>query len=162
MDTKTGDLGLLEHPVAQELLHAPLPIRLAYCALDGAPRVIPILFHWTGEEIVVTSWPDDPKVGALSAHPQVALTIDTTEFPFKVLSLRGLATVTIDEDVTAACLPVFLRYFGPEGGQAWAARTSQMTDRIARIAIRPTWVEVLDFESRFPSGMTRRMSAAQV
>lgn len=160
MEAKRGDLTLLEHPVARQLLQATVPARLAYVALDGTPRVIPILFHWTGAEIVVTSWPDDRKVAALMAHQQAALTIDTSEAPFKVLSLRGPATVTIVDGLAAECLPTFTRYFGPEGGRAWVERMRQMTDRMARIALRPTWVEVLDFETRFPSGMTRRMRAA--
>jgi len=30
MATKQGDLSLLNEPLAQELLHAPIPARLAY------------------------------------------------------------------------------------------------------------------------------------
>ena len=37
-----GSLALLEDPVAQRLLHATIPARLAYTALDGSPRVVPI------------------------------------------------------------------------------------------------------------------------
>ena len=154
---RRGDLSLLEHPTAQELLQATIPARVAYIAQDGRPRLVPVLFHWTGQEIVFTSWPDDVKVEALRAHPQVAMSIDTSEPPWKVLSLRGLATVDIVEGVAAECLPIFSRYFGPDGGRAWVDRMEMMTDRMARIAFRPTWVEVLDFEHRFPSGMTRRM-----
>ena len=40
-----GDLGLLQHPVAQELLVSKIPARLAYIASDGTPRVLPIWFH---------------------------------------------------------------------------------------------------------------------
>jgi hypothetical protein len=160
MEARNGDLRLLDHPVAQQLLCSKIPARLAYVAQDGAPRVIPILFHWTGEEVVVTSWPDDPKVAALQAHPDVAVTIDSAEPPFRVLSIRGTATVTIVDGVAPECLPMFTRYHGPEQGPAWVERMGQMTDRMARIATRPTWVNVLDFETRFPNGMTRRMRAA--
>ena len=47
MPCKQGDLALLQHPTSQELLHSKIPARLAYVALDGTPRVIPIWFHWT-------------------------------------------------------------------------------------------------------------------
>ena len=157
LDAKQGDLALLAHPVAQELLQSTLPARFAYIALDGTPRVVPLLFHWTGEEIILSSWPDDPKVAALRQHPAVALTIDTAEPPFHVLSLRGMAEVTIVDGMASECLPMFTRYMGPEQGSAWVERMTSMSDRSARIAIRPTWVGVLDFETRFPSGMTRRM-----
>jgi hypothetical protein len=152
-----GDVKLLEHPTARELLQAAIPARIAYIARDGTPRLVPVLFHWTGQEIVVTSWPDDPKVAALRAHPDVAVSIDTNAPPWQVLSLRGKAAVDIVEGVAAECLPTFSRYFGPEGGRAWVERMESMTDRMARIAIRPTWVDVLDFETRFPGGMARRM-----
>lgn len=152
-----GDRALLDHPIAQQLLHSAIPARLAYVALDGSPRVVPMLFHWTGAEVVVTSWPDDPKVASIQAHPEVALTIDSAEPPFKVLSLRGTAAVALLDGVAPECLPAFQRYFGPEEGSAWVARMQQMTDQMARIAVRPTWIDVIDFETRFPGGMTRRM-----
>jgi hypothetical protein len=152
-----GDVALLAHPVAQELLQAPIPARLAYVALDGTPRVVPLLFHWTGQEIVLSSWPDDPKVAALRAHPSVALTIDTNEPPNRVLSIRGTAAVTIVDGMGAESLPMFTRYLGEVQGRAMVEQMERMTDRSARIAILPTWVGVLDFETRFPSGMARRM-----
>lgn len=161
MDLKRGDPRLLDHPVARDLLQAAIPAHLSYVALDGTPRVVPLLFHWTGDEVVVTSWPDDLKIDAISAHPQVALTIDTVEPPYKVLSIRGTATVSVVDGLPDECLPMFTRYHGPEGGQAWTERMAQMTDHLARIAIRPEWVEVLDFERRLPSGMARRMRAIQ-
>ncbi|MGB9227728.1 pyridoxamine 5'-phosphate oxidase family protein, partial [Mycobacterium sp.] len=68
----------LAHPVARQLLSGSLA-RLAYNGHDGFPRVIPIGFYWTGESIVVCTAPTAPKVAALSARPEVALTIDTPD-----------------------------------------------------------------------------------
>jgi hypothetical protein len=53
MHPKQADLGLLQEPLAQELLQAPIPARLAYLWGDGAPRVIPIWFQWTGKDFVL-------------------------------------------------------------------------------------------------------------
>ena len=50
--TKQGDLSLLDDPVAQTLLHSTSLARLAYVWRDDTPRVVPIWFHWTGNEIV--------------------------------------------------------------------------------------------------------------
>src|SRR5262245_63993471 len=119
LTAKRGDLSLLEHPVAQELLRATIPARVAYVAQDGTPRLVSVLFHWTGEEIVFTSWPDDLKVEALQSNPLVAVTIDTSAPPWRVLSIRGTAAVDIVDGVAAECLPTFSRYFGPDGGRAW-------------------------------------------
>ncbi|HMM41674.1 MAG TPA: pyridoxamine 5'-phosphate oxidase family protein [Thermomicrobiales bacterium] len=159
MQPNIQSLTLLEDPVASELLASPLPLRVAYAALDGTPRLVSVLFHWTGSEVVFSSWPDDPKVAALQANPAVALSIETDRFPFKVLSMRGTATVEVVEGVAPEMLPTFSRYFGPDEGAAWTERNRLMDPRSARIAVRPTWANVLDFETRFPSGMTRRMRA---
>ena len=84
-----GNLELLDDPIAQELLQSTIPARLAYTWTDGTPRVVPIWFHWTGEEVVMASPYDAPKVQALQANPAVALTIDSNTWPHKVLLLRG-------------------------------------------------------------------------
>lgn len=157
LNARPGALELLAHPVARRLLQMPIPARLAYVARDGTPRVVPILFHWSGEELVLTSWPDDPKVAALQERPAVAVTIDTSEPPYNVLLLRGVAAVTIVDGLAAECLPIFTRYMGEEQGRAWVEMMGRMTDRMARIAIRPAWAEVYDFETRYPGGMARRM-----
>jgi len=84
MPTKQGGLELLQTPVAQELLQSNIPARLAYVWRDGTPRVIPIWFHWNGEEIVLGT--------------------------------------------------------------------------MVRIAVKPEWVAILDFEQRFPSAIEAAMS----
>ena len=52
MPTKQGDVALLNDPVAQQLLQSPLPAQFAYNWKDGTPRVVPIGFHWNGQEVV--------------------------------------------------------------------------------------------------------------
>jgi hypothetical protein len=158
-DTKRGDPTLLDHPLAQQLLHSRLPVRLAYVARDGTPRVIPMQFHWTGEEVVLSCWPDDPKAAAIEAHSQVALTIDTAEPPFNVLQIRGTAAVSIVDGVSAEMQAASIRYMGQEAGQAWVEQSARLSPQTVRIAIRPAWVDVLDFETRLPGGMVRRLRA---
>jgi hypothetical protein len=54
-DVKTSEVGnVLSHPTSQELLARDIT-RLAYVALDGTPRAIPIGFTWNGAEIVMTT-----------------------------------------------------------------------------------------------------------
>ena len=69
MATEQGDLALLDDPVAQELLHSTDLARLAYTWRDGAPRVIPIWFHWDGEAIVLGSPPNAPDDEGLLTSP---------------------------------------------------------------------------------------------
>ena len=137
MDATAGDLALLDHPIARQLLRSPIPVRLAYVARDGAPRVVPMQFHWTGDAVVLSCWPDDPKVAALQAHPRVALSIDTAEAPYKVLQIRGEAAVTLVDGVPPELEAAATRYMGPEAGRAWAAQAARMSPQMVQIAVRP-------------------------
>ena len=153
-----GDLELLNDPIAQELLRSTIPARLAYTWPDGTPRTVPIWFHWTGEEIVMGSPYDAPKVQALQANPAVAITIDTESWPAKVLLIRGPAQVELVDGMVAEYGAAARRYFGKEQGAAWTAQVAQMRPRMARIAVRPAWVGILDFQTRFPEALAKRMS----
>jgi hypothetical protein len=160
MPSKQGDLSLLDHPVAQELLQSTNPARLAYIWRDGTPRVVPIWFHWTGQEIVLGTPTTAPKLKVLSDNAPVALTIDSTSFPHKVLSIRGKARVETVDGVVPEYAAAAERYFGPEQGRAWVEQVRGMMSRMARIVIRPEWVGLLDFESRFPSAIEAAMAGA--
>ena len=52
---------------AQELLASGSTAHLAYTAKDGTPRVIPVGFFWTGDQVVISTATTSPKVAALSA-----------------------------------------------------------------------------------------------
>src|SRR6266545_1220630 len=89
-------MRVLNDPLAQELLHSSLLARLAYNAIDGSPRVIPIGYEWDGQRFVVGTAVNAPKVRALRVHPKVALTIDTDRHPPHVLLVRGTANVEME------------------------------------------------------------------
>jgi Pyridoxamine 5'-phosphate oxidase len=144
-----GSLELLNDPVAKALLGSLNLARLAYTWMDGSPRVVPIWFHWTGEQIVLNTPVNAPKLRALAADPRVAITIDDNEPPWKVLFVRGRADIEMLDDVAPEYELAATRYFGPEQGPAWV-RTVRGTPT-ARIAITPGWVGILDFQTRFPS-----------
>ena len=160
MPSKQGDISLLDQPLAQELLHSTIPGRLAYIGKDGTPRVVPIWFHWTGEEVVFGSPPKAPKVMVLAEHPQVALTIDSNQWPYRVLHIRGTASVQIVDGVPSEYPAIAQRYIGEEQGRAWVEQVRAMSPQMARIAIRPTWVGFLDFETRFPSAIEAAMAGS--
>jgi hypothetical protein len=150
---RQGDVALLDDPVARDLLVSAIPARLAYIWSDGSPRVVPIYFRWTGEVIAMGSPPRAPKVRVLESNPGVAITIDGTTWPYKVLMIRGDADVTVAEDVDPDYALACERYMGQEAGRAWV--TGLAGRPMARIAVRPKWVGILDFETRFPSALTQ-------
>ena len=152
MTTMQGDLAVLQDPVAQQLLECRQPARFAYLWTDGTPRVVPIWFTWTGEEIVFGTPPRAPKLKALAANHDVAVTIDeSAAWPYKVLLVRGDATVEVQDDVVPEYAQSAHRYMGPEQGAAFLSQMRGMP--MARVAVRPTWAAVLDFETRFPSAL---------
>src|SRR5579859_5655134 len=150
---KQGDLSLLEHPVAQELLRSTIPARLAYIWTDGTPRVVPIWFHWTGREIVLATPPKAPKLKALAKNPKVSLTIDDNTYPHKVLLIRGTAKLESVNGVVPEYASAAERYFGPEQGKGWVKQLSGMVSSMVRITIDPEWVDLIDFQTRFPSAL---------
>jgi hypothetical protein len=148
-----GDLSLLEHPAAQELLHSKIPARLAYVWTDGTPRVIPIWFHWNGREIVMATPPKAPKLKALAKNPKVALTIDGNVFPHKVLLIRGTARLEPVAGIVPEYEACAHRYFDTELANGWLSQLRTMISSMVRVTITPEWVGLLDFETRFPSAL---------
>src|SRR5216684_3384429 len=100
----------LNDPLAQELLHSPIPARLAYTGRDGFPRVIPIGFLWNGARLIVCTATNAPKVRALEIHPKVALTIDTNTQPPHVLLVRGAASLEVVDGVAPEYLEASKRH----------------------------------------------------
>jgi hypothetical protein len=159
MDLPQGDLRLLETDIAQRLLRSTIPARLAYIATDGTPRVMSTWFVWTGDELVTATFTYCPPLGierparrlrALRTNPDVAVTIDTEPQPPEVLLLRGRVSITEVDGMVPEQAQAARRYLGEEGGPAYVAQAEHPHTRMARIALRPTWVGVLDFQHRLP------------
>jgi hypothetical protein len=143
---------LSHDPVAERLLRSTAPARFAYTWSDGTPRVVPIWFHWDGSAFVLGTPVKSPKLKVLRDRPDVALTIDTTDFPYLALSVRGRAEVELLEDVIPEYAAAAARYLGAEQGDAWVAQLRGQP--MARIRITPQWVNILDFETRLPSALS--------
>ena len=148
MSSEQGTLDLLNSTTAQKLLQSTEMAQLAYVWNDGTPRVVPIWFNWNGSEIVVGSPPTSPKVNALRQNPAVALTINSTDWPYDVLLICGNAEVEMVDGVVPE-YAVRQTVFGAERGDVWTGQVDQMFTQMARIVIRPEWVGTLDFEPRF-------------
>lgn len=160
MPLEQGDPRLLDSDVAKRLLESTVPARYAYAAADGTPRVVPSWFVWNGEEIVMPTFIAAPHVShpayrirALRANPDVAVTIDTETFPPEVVSIRGRATVTETDGIPPEYAQAAYRYLGAAQAGAYLDQIDQPGTRMARIAVRPQWVGVIDFQTRMPSAL---------
>ena len=158
MTLPQGDLGLLRSDVAQRLLNSTVPARLAYVAADGTPRIVPTWFVWTGEELVMATFVAAAHVRhaaarlrALRARPDVAVTIDTEGTPPLVLSIRGRASVSEVDGLAEEYAQAARRYMGEEAAAGYLAQLDRPGTRMARVAVRPTWVGIIDFQTRLPS-----------
>lgn len=141
IDTELATAG------AQEMLADTSIAHLAYVGSDATPRAIPIGFWWTGAQFVVSTATTSPKVAALSARPDVALTIDTGESPAaaRALSVRGRAEVEIVDGVVAEFLMAARKSMDPEAAATFEQNCRMMYPQMARIAVTPTWVRFYDF-----------------
>jgi hypothetical protein len=155
-----GDPNLIESEIAQRLLASTLPARIAYTALDGTPRIVASWFVWTGEELVMPTFISAPhvrhaayRVRALRANPDVAVSIDTEGFPPEVLSMRGSVEIAEVDGIVPEYAEAAHRYIGSEQATGYLAQIDHPSTRMARIAVRPSWVGLLDFQTRMPSAL---------
>lgn len=154
-----GDLRLLDTPVAQRLLTSNVYARYAYVAADGTPRVVPSWFMWTGEELVMPTFIAAPhvrhaafRIRDLRAKPDIAVTIDTDAVPPEALCLRGRVSITDVDGIDPEYAQAAHRYLGVEA-EGYLAMIDQPGTRMARLALRPIWVGVVDFQTRMPSAL---------
>jgi hypothetical protein len=143
---------VLSRPVSQELLARDMA-RLAYVARDGTPRNVPIIFTWTGSQIVMCTPPNAPKLRALSPNPMVALTIDTEVHPPKILLVRGRAELDAVDGIPDEYLQATSTYeMTPEQRVEWEAEVRSLyRDGMVRIVVTPTWAKAIDFDTTLPS-----------
>jgi hypothetical protein len=116
---------ILNDPLTQELLRSNIPARLAYTGRDGAPRAIPIAFHWTWQEFVICT-------------------------PPHVLLVRGTASVEVVDGVPSEYLAGSKKIVGEEGFPAFEEQVRTLYLKMARITIVPEWAKLLDFKARLP------------
>ena len=160
MATKQGDVGLLNDPVAQELLQSNNMANLAYVWKDGTPRVVPIWFHWDGQNIVVCSPPAAPKMKALKTGQKVAVSIDEKTWPVHALYIRGTIQLEWADGVADEYAQAAKRYLGEEAGGGWINQLNSMVDKMARVKVRPEWVGLMHIETRPPSAVVKLFAGA--
>jgi hypothetical protein len=124
-----GDLGLLESETTKRLLGSGIPdLR------GGAARA-----------------PPRRPAGGAARQPRRGRHHRHRGFPPVALSIRGRATVTEVDGVAPEYALAAPRYMGAEAAASYLAMIDQPGTRMARIAVRPSWVGLVDFQTRLPS-----------
>lgn len=154
---------VLNRPISQELLGSSIPARLAYLGVDGEPRVIPIGFLWTGEDVVVGTVPKSAKVRALRQNPRVALTVDTQDqWPPRALLIRGAARVELVDGIPDAYVEGSRKVIPAEDFEGWEQGVRALYEQMALITIEPDWAKLLDFETTIPKAVEDLVKARQM
>jgi hypothetical protein len=137
----------LSLPGARDLLASTSAAHLAYIAEDGTPRVMPVGYFWTGEQFIVSTATSAPKVAALSARADVALTVDGGGTPgeARTISVRGKASVEIIDGVVPEYLAAARKVMDAAAAAQFERNVRGMYKQMARIAITPSWVRFYDF-----------------
>ena len=144
--------AILAKPHSQELLRTAIA-RVAYTGLNGDPRVIPIGFTWSGGTLKLYTVPRSPKVEALRANPRVAITIDTTGMPPRVLLIRGGASLETVDGVPDGFIEASRGGIPPEAMADWEAGVRALYQQMVVITVTPDWVKLLDFETTVPQAV---------
>jgi Pyridoxamine 5'-phosphate oxidase len=144
---------ILAKPLSQELLASGIPARLAYTALDGYPRVIPIGFLWTGPQIEMYTVPTSAKVKALRKNPRVAITIDTEQFPPNVLLIRGSTSLELVDGVPDGYVEAARKVVPAEQMEGWESSIRALYKQMVTITVTPDWAKLLDFETTLPKAV---------
>ena len=85
----------------EDLLTRPLFAHLATTRPDGTPQVNPMWFSWDGTHLRFTNTTTRRKYRNVTLHPEVALSINDPDLPYRYLEVRG-SVVEIEPDPTAA------------------------------------------------------------
>jgi hypothetical protein len=152
---------ILANPYSQQLLFGPAPARFSYIGLDGDPRVVPIGFHFDGERLQIFTVPKAAKVNALRKNPRVALTLDTSGFPPKVLLIRGSTELKLEPGVPEEYLIAGAKDMTEEQYAGWTEGVKALYDEMIRITVTPDWVKLLDFETTLPKSVQDLIDSKQ-
>ncbi len=149
---------VLETPIAQELMASHFVCRLGYMGPDGYPRVVPIGYILKGEQFIVCTSANAPKVKALTSNPRVAFTVDTETQPPRILLVRGTARIEVVDGVPPEYLEASFRYVPREQWSEFETQVRALYKQMARISIIPEWAKLIDFETTLPSAIEQLMA----
>jgi PPOX class probable F420-dependent enzyme len=108
-------------PEGRRLLGEPNVGNLGFHGLDGYPRVIPVWFKFTGDEIQVASPPDQYKCRALRADPRATLMVSTPTQPYRFAGATGRVEIEVIEEPEriAFVREIAERYLGADAARRY-------------------------------------------
>jgi PPOX class probable F420-dependent enzyme len=142
-----------DDPIVAALLAGPNLARLAYITPGGRPRVVPIWFAHDSGDIIMVTGPKAAKLRSLEQNPAVAVTIDSSTPPYKVLLVEGEATLEPVEGMAPEYRPIVERYLGV-AAESYLKQLLPRVKKQVRIRIAPRTWRVFDFVKRYPKSLS--------
>jgi len=118
---------------------------LATCAMERG--VMPVWFAWKGE-LIICSIIVAVKLKSLTDGARVAIDIDENTWPYHRLMLRGAVSTRQFPGVVPGYRDTAIRYLGEQFGNMFIDQFESMGMPMTRIAVKPDWAGLYNFESR--------------
>lgn len=110
--------------------------------------MLPIWFTWTGTVLAMATFAGATKLDDIGDGTPLAVTIDTAEFPYRSLKLRGTAELRPTKGLAPEYLVAAVRTLGPEMARRWQTFLGD-ADQVV-IALRPHWARYSDMAADSP------------
>ena len=134
--------------------------QIAYTAVDGSPRVVPVGYLLRNGTFLFFTVPGSDKVAALQHDPRIALTVDRYPPPCCLL-VRGTAELSEEDGVPDEYLEASFRTMPADQHAGFEQQVRALYDSMVRIVITPTWVRLNDFQRTAPRAVERLVQAKQ-
>lgn len=119
--------------------------KLATASTSGSPSVTPLWFTVDGGDVVFSTGRDSLKGRHLAANPRAALTVDSDEFPYAYVTVRGPVTLTEDPDDVLTWNTRLAERYVPQGkAEEYGRRNSGPGMMVCRVSLRriSAWAEI--------------------
>lgn len=130
--------GPLTDEEKQEFFARPIIARLATIRPDGAPHIVPLWFHWDGEDFYLVARKRSSFVENITRNPKVCLSIAADDVPYTRATIIGRANVENPEGNPEPWLPLLYemteRYVG-DVDDGYADRTAKFRRWLIRIEV---------------------------
>jgi PPOX class probable F420-dependent enzyme len=135
-----ADAPRMTHPAgADAALRDDPVVWLSSVQRDGRPHVVPVWFHWDGEQIMAFSKPHARKVGNLRDDPRVMLAVGTPGPEFEVELIE--ATAELPDRPAVEVMP---EGFGPKYREL-LRRAGLTVQRFAEVYSQPIVLRPIRF-----------------
>jgi hypothetical protein len=151
---------ILTDSVTLDLVEKQPITQIAYAALNGSPRAVPLGYLLREGKFLFFTIPTSDKVAALHRDPRIALTIDVYPPPCCLL-VRGTAELREEPGVPDEYLEASFRTMPEDQHAGFEAQVRALYDSMVRIEVTPTWVRLNDFQRTAPRAVERLVQAKQ-